>query len=86
MQNAETNTRSDIDDESNNENPTETLIHGLIELQQIRDMHDKIAELSPIEGQCSLGIFKEKYAEEMNLMTLFYGDPRDDDITKFFIY
>ena len=32
-------------------------------------------------AQRPLGIFKDKYAEQMNLPTLFYGDARDDDIT-----
>jgi hypothetical protein len=44
-------------------------------------LQDKIIELTPIEGQWPLGIFKDKYAEEMNFLTLFYRDPRDDDIT-----
>jgi hypothetical protein len=43
-------------------------------------------ELTPVEGKCPLGIFKEKYVEEMNFLTLFYGDPHDDDITKCFSY
>jgi hypothetical protein len=50
-QNAETNTQSDTDGESNNENPTETLVHGLIESQRIRDLQDKIIELTPTEGK-----------------------------------
>jgi hypothetical protein len=62
------------------------LIHGLIELQCIHDLHDKIVKLAPTEGQCSLGIFKDKYAEEMNFPTLFYGDPCDDDIIECFSY
>jgi hypothetical protein len=50
MQNLQTNTEIDSDDESDNENPTETLIHGLVESQQIHDLHDKIVELAPAEG------------------------------------
>jgi hypothetical protein len=64
----------------NNERPTETLIHGFTESQCIRDLQDKIVELAPAEGQCPLGIFKDKFVEEMNFPTLFYGDPHDNDI------
>jgi len=37
MQNAETNTQSHTNGESNNEKPTEILIHGLTESQRIPD-------------------------------------------------
>jgi exonuclease III len=70
----------------NNEKPTETLVHGFIESQRIYDLQDKIIEVAPAEGQRPLGIFKDKFAEEMNFPTLFFGDPRDDDIVKNFTY
>jgi hypothetical protein len=44
-------------------------------------LQDKIVEIAPAEGQHPLGIFKEKFVEEMNFPTLFYGDPRPSDIT-----
>jgi len=43
-------------------------------------------ELTHVEGKHPLVIFNGKYAEEMNFLTLFYGDLRDDDITKCFSY
>lgn len=33
-----------------------------------------------------LGIFQDKYSEEMSFPTLFYGQARPDDITKKFTY
>jgi hypothetical protein len=84
--NANTNYESDTDNESESEIPTETLIHGFTESQHIHDLQDKIIELAPVEGKHPLGIFKDKYAEEMNFPTLFYGNPHDDDITKRFSY
>ena len=50
------------------------------------DLQDKILEVAPTEGQRPLGIFKEKYAEEMNFPVLFYGYPRDEDIVDRFSY
>lgn len=86
VQNSNSDNESDTDSDANNEAPTETLVHGLIESQHIYDLQDKIIELAPAEGQRPLGIFKDKYAEEMNFPTLFYGDARDDDITNRFSY
>jgi hypothetical protein len=77
---------SDMDIELDNEKPTETLVHGFIESQRIYDSQDKIIEVAPAEGQRRLGIFKDKFAEEMNFPTLFFGDPCDDDIVKNFTY
>jgi hypothetical protein len=37
--------------DANNEAPTETLVHGLIESQRIYDLQDKIIEVAPAEGQ-----------------------------------
>jgi hypothetical protein len=77
---------SDMDIESDNEKSTETLVHGFIESQCIYDLQDKIIEVAPAEGKRPLGIFKDKFAEEMNFPTLFFGDPRNDDIVKNFTY
>jgi hypothetical protein len=72
----------DASDESDNETTAETLVHGFTDSQCIRDLQDKIVEIAPVEGQRPLGIFKDKFAEEMNFPTLFYGDPSGTDITK----
>jgi hypothetical protein len=86
MENTNFDCESDMETESNSERPSETLVHGFIESQCIHDLQDKIIEVTPAEGQCPLGIFMDKYAEEMNFPTLFYGNLRDDDIVKRFSY
>ena len=48
--------------------------------QRIHDLQDKIIEIARVEGKRPLGIFKDKFVEEMNFPTLFYGDPRPNDI------
>jgi len=45
-----------------------------------------LIENFPTKGQRLLGIFKEKYAEEMSFPTVFFGDPRDNDIVEIFHY
>jgi hypothetical protein len=65
-----------------NERPIETLIHGFTDSQRIHDLQYKIVEIAPVEGKCPLGIFKDKFVEEMNFPTLFYGDPHPSDITE----
>jgi len=85
-QNEKTNTKIDTNDELDNENATETLIHGLLESQRIHDLQEKIVELMLVEGKCPLGIFKEKYPREMKFPTFLYGYPHDDDIKKLFSY
>ena len=72
----------DTSDESENETPAEILVHGFIDSQCSHDLQDKIVEIAPAEGQCPLGIFKEKFVEEMIFPTLFYGDPCGTDITE----
>ena len=76
----ETSSEFYTSDESENEWPVETLIHGFTDSQRICDLQDKIVEIAPAEEQRPLGIFKDKFAEEMNFPTLFYGDPHTRDI------
>jgi hypothetical protein len=45
-------------------------------------LQDIIFEVVGDEGRKPIGIFKEKFTEEMNFLTLFLGNPCDDDITK----
>jgi hypothetical protein len=68
--------------ESDNERPSETLVHGFIDSQCIHDLQDKIIEVAPAEGKHPLGIFMDRYAEEMNFTTLFYGNVCDDENVK----
>ena len=78
-QTLKTTSEFDTSDESKTETPAETLVHGFTDSQRIHDLQDKIVEIAPTEGQCPLGIFMEKFVEEMNFP--FYGDPRATDIT-----
>jgi hypothetical protein len=78
----DTTSEFDTSDESENERPVETLIHGFTDSQRIHDLQDKIVEIAPVEGKRPLGIFKDKFVEEMNFPTLFYGDPCASDITE----
>jgi hypothetical protein len=77
---------SDMEMESDSEKPSETLVHGFTDSQCIHDLHEKIIEVAPVEGQHPLGIFMDRYAKEMNFPTLFYGNAHDDDIVKRFSY
>jgi hypothetical protein len=86
IENTNFDCESDMEIESDSERPSETLVHGFIDSQCIHDLQDKIIEVTPAEGQCPLGIFMDKYVEEMNFPTLFYGNPCDDDIVKRFSY
>jgi hypothetical protein len=49
------------------------LIHGFTDSQQIHGLQDKILEIAPAKGKHPIGIFKDKFVEEMNFPTLFYG-------------
>jgi hypothetical protein len=82
----DTTSEFDTSDESKNERPAETLIHGFIDSQRIHDLQDKIFEIAPVEGERPLGIFKDKFVEEMNFQTLLYGYPRASGITERFNY
>ena len=82
----ENSSEFDTSDESDNETLVETLVHGFTDSQCIRDLQEKIVEIAPADGQCPLGIFKDKFAKEMNFPTLFYGYPRPTDITERFSY
>jgi hypothetical protein len=61
-------------------------VHGFTNSKCICDLQDKIGEIAPAEGQRPLGIFKDRFVEEMNFSTLLYGDPHGADITKRFSY
>ena len=85
-QTLKTTSEFDTSDQSENETLAETLVHGFTDSQCICDLQDKIVKIAPTEGKHPLGIFKEKFVEEMNFPTLFYGDPRPSDIMKRFSY
>ena len=52
---------------------SETLIHGYGETNILDDLSNKIIEISPLEHFSPLGIFQDKYSEELNFPTLFFG-------------
>ena len=62
----------DTSDLSENETPAETLVRGFTDSQCIRDLQDKIVEIALAEGKRPLGIFKDKFVEEMNFPTLLW--------------
>lgn len=75
---------------NDNDNPnttkieTDTLIHDYTEPRTIHSLQDKVIEIAPTKENQPLGIFQDKYAEEMNFPTLFFGEPRDKEISKGF--
>ena len=71
------------DDEEHNE-PLETLVHGFTKSRSIHKIQDKIIDVAPAQEHCQIGIFKDKYVEEINFSTLFFENPRDEDIVKRF--
>jgi hypothetical protein len=61
-------------------------VHGFSDSQCIRDLQEKIVEIAPAEVHRPLGIFKDKFTEEMNFQTLFYGDALGTDMIERFSY
>ena len=49
-------------------------------------MSNKIIEIAPSEHFSPLGIFQDKYLEELNFPTFFFGFNRPEDILKRFSY
>ena len=74
------------DDENDVEPISETLVHGYGEAQLINDLDTQIIQIAPSEGFKPLGIFQDKFSEELNFPTLFYGFSRPDDVTNRFSY
>ena len=63
---------------------TETMIHNFLDSDIIND-YDKMLIVAPSEDYHPISIFKDKYSEELNFPTLFYGYPRNQNIyDKFF--
>ena len=51
LQNERYDNTYEIENESEDEKPTETLIHGFTDSQRMHDLKDKILEIAPTEGQ-----------------------------------
>ena len=54
---------------------TDTMIHNFLDSGIIND-YNKMLVVAPSEDYHPLGILKNKYSEELNFPTLFYGSPR----------
>lgn len=70
----EDNNSFDSKPQSDNEvdNPSDSLIHEYTDSRCIHNMVEKIIEIAPVEDYYPIGIFKDKYAKEMNFPTLFF--------------
>ena len=64
---------------------TETMIHNFLDSDIINDC-DKMLIVAPSEDYHPISIFKDKYSEELNFSTLFYGYPRNQNIYDNFSY
>lgn len=60
----------------------DTLVYGFTWLQSIYDLYDKMIEITPIEENHPICIFKDKTVEEINFLTLFFGKGWYIDIIK----
>lgn len=70
----ETDTKSNDDnDDYEEESVTKIILHGFSDSYGIYDIHNNQIKVSPTEGHRPLGIFKDRYLEEMNFLTMFYG-------------
>ena len=61
------------ENENDIEMVSETLVHGYGETNILYDLRNKIIEIAPSEHFIPLGIFQDKYLEELNFPTLFLG-------------
>ena len=84
-----TNIDSEMDNDTNEntEEPiTKTLLHGFTDSHSIYDLQNNKINIAPVEGYMPLGIFQDRYSEEMSFPTFFYGEKRPEKITKKFTY
>ena len=84
-------TESDIENEKyseliSEEPITKTMIHGFTNSYNIYDLQNNQINIALAEGYMPLGIFQDKYSEEMSFPSPFYGEKRPDDIEKNFSY
>ena len=72
-------------EEENDDVPIETMIHIFLDSKIIND-YDKMLAVAPSENYHLIGIFKNKYSEELNFPTLFYKYPQNQKIYDNFSY
>jgi len=51
------------------------MIHNFLDDPKIMDYENIIYFIAPSQNFRPLGLFKDKYYEELNFPTLFYGQP-----------
>ena len=64
-------------DENTIELVTKTLVHGFTDSHSIYDLQTNQINIAPAKGNMPLGIFQDKYFEEMSFPTLFFMDKPD---------
>ena len=65
-----------IDEDTIEENEnlvTKTLLHGFTDTHNIFYLQNNQINIAPGEGYLPLGIFQDRYSEEMSFPTLFFG-------------
>ena len=67
--------------ERNEDVVTKTLLHGFTDTYNIFDLQNNQINIAPGEVYLPLGIFQDKYSEEMSFPTLFFGEKRPEDMT-----
>jgi len=58
------------------------LVHGFTDPHTIHDLVNRQINIAPVAGYVPLGIFEDKYPEEMSVPSLFYGNKRPSDLSK----
>ena len=69
-----TPTNVEIDEQY--EGNTDVLLHGVYCSEQVVDRNDSIFNVAPSEGFSPLGLFTDKFCEELCFSQLFFGEPR----------
>jgi len=52
------------------------MIHKFLDVPKIMDYENTIYSIAPNQNFHFLGLFKYKHSKELNIPTLFYGQPR----------
>lgn len=62
------------------------MVHGFTDPHTIHDLVNRQINIAPIGGYVPLGIFQDKYLEEMSFPSLCYGNKCPNDKLKNFTY
>ena len=84
LSNVESLDSTDVDMDA--EPISETIVHGFGQSHLIDDLDTSIIQIAPSEGFHPLGIFHDKFSEELNFPTLFYGYSQPTDVLDHFSY